>query len=65
MTVADKVVAFLDNLTRREVEEMSPTKRQKLAELCRHWAAIADPETTRQPKSGVLADLRSGAPRYE
>jgi hypothetical protein len=59
MTLATKVAALLTAISRQDVEELSPSDRQRLASLCRHVAALAEPPDT-PPKSGVLYDLKAG-----
>ncbi len=60
MTIANKVAALLVALRRKDVEELSPAERQRLADLCRHVAALADPPAGAHARSGVLHDLRTG-----
>jgi hypothetical protein len=58
MSVAGKITALFNALTREEVDAMPPIERRRFADLCRHWADLADrrPRTS-EPQSGVLADL--------
>jgi hypothetical protein len=58
--MADNVTAMLNTLTRSDVEAMPPTERRRFAELCRHWARLAERPRIDQRGSGVLADLRQG-----
>jgi hypothetical protein len=58
MSVADKAAAVLTAVRREDVNAMSPAARQRLADLCRHVAGMAEPRTV--PKSGVLGDLSAG-----
>jgi hypothetical protein len=61
MSLAHKIAALFNALTREEVDAMPPAERRRFAELCRHWADFADirprPDA---PRSGVLADLKRG-----
>ncbi len=61
MSVAQKIAALFNALTREEVDAMPPAERRRFADLCRHWANFADirPRPT-APRSGVLADLNRG-----
>lgn len=61
MSIADKITALFDVLTREEVDAMPPVARRRFADLCRHWANFAELRPRpRTPQSGVLADLRRG-----
>ena len=61
MSVADKIAALFNALTREEVDAMPPIERRRFADQCRHWADFAElrPRLLK-PKSGVLEDLRRG-----
>jgi hypothetical protein len=61
MSVADRIAALFNALTREEVDAMPPVERRRFAEQCRHWADFAElrPRLL-EPKSGVLADLKRG-----
>ena len=61
MSVADKIAALFNALTREEVDALPPARRRRFADTCRHWADFADIRPCRkEPRSGVLADLRRG-----
>jgi hypothetical protein len=60
MGIADKIAALFNVLTREEVAAMPPFERRRFADLCRHWAGLAD-LCGREPKAGILADLDRGA----
>ncbi len=61
MSVADKIAALFNALTREEVDALPPAERRRFADLCRHWADFAEIRPREQgPQSGVLADLRRG-----
>jgi hypothetical protein len=61
MSVADKIAALFNALSREEVDAMPPAARRRFADLCRHWADFAEIRPSRQePQSGVLADLKRG-----
>lgn len=57
-----KVMGLFEVVTREEVERMAPTTRLKFAQLCRHWAAVAEqpPAKAASRTPGILADLRGG-----
>ncbi len=65
MSVADKIAALFNALTREEVDAMPPVERRRFADLCRHWADFAEirPREVKsqvKSRSGVLADLGRG-----
>jgi hypothetical protein len=55
----EKTIAFLDNLTREELDRLPPAHRQKFAALCHHWWQLAE-RRREQPKAGVLSKLKDG-----
>jgi hypothetical protein len=61
MSVALKIAALFNVLTREEVDALPPAERRRFADLCRHWADFADirPRPA-APRTGVLADLKRG-----
>ena len=59
MTVATKVAVLLTAIRRQDVEELSPTERQRFASLCRYVAALAE-RPPPPPNSGVLGELKAG-----
>jgi hypothetical protein len=59
MPIVDKVSALLDALTPGDVQALPPIQRRRFADLCRHWADLADRRED-APKTGVLSDLKSG-----
>jgi hypothetical protein len=65
MPVAAKITALLSEaMSMQELDAMTPAQRQRFAALCHHWWQLAEQKKA-QPKSGVLAALRAGAPRHE
>jgi hypothetical protein len=60
MSIATKVAALLVAVRRQDVEELSPVERQRLANLCRYVASLAEPATGAPERTGVLLDLKSG-----
>jgi hypothetical protein len=65
VSVAEKVTALFDALTREEVQALPPAQRRRFADQCRHWAEIAERPQRTVPSVGVLFDLGAGAPRHE
>lgn len=67
MSVASKIVALVDAVKGdpKAFDGMRPVDRRHLADLLRYVAGLAEPPKANLPKAGVLADLRSGAPRHE
>lgn len=64
MSIVEKTIALLGVLRPEDVRALTPAQRRRFADLCHYWAEFAEPKQT-PPKNGVLADLRSGAPRHE
>jgi hypothetical protein len=63
MLIASKIVSLLGKLSRQDIDELPPIERQRFAQLCRHWAAIADrraDEHLQRQQGGVLGDLGRG-----
>lgn len=61
MSVAGKITALFNALTREEVDAMPPIERRRFADLCRHWADFAEIRPREvKPQPGVLADLGRG-----
>jgi hypothetical protein len=62
MSVANKIIALLDTMTAASLDSLPPIRRRQFADLCRHWAKIADKSKDGMtlPKVGVLADLKDG-----
>jgi hypothetical protein len=64
---ADAKIAVFE-ASRPDIEDLPPVHRRRFAELCRHWADLAEPPSpegdttpTRQvPMSGVLLELSRG-----
>jgi hypothetical protein len=67
MAVADKIIALLDTMTQASLDTLAPVRRRQFADLCRHWAHIAErPSGTQAPApERVVADApaASGAER--
>lgn len=59
MSVIEKTVALLDVLTLSDVQALPPAKRRQFADICKHWADLAE-RRFEPPKAGILSDLRQG-----
>jgi hypothetical protein len=68
MSVIEKTIALLGSLTPADVRALPPARRRLFADVCRHFASVAEPraESTDSavPRSGVLSELRAWG-RYE
>ena len=58
LAVVDKIAALFAALTPTDVRALPPAERRRLADLCRHWAGVADRPNT-EPANGVLAQLKA------
>jgi hypothetical protein len=58
MPIVERITALLDTLDSAELDRIRPTDRRAFAELCRHWAQLA--ERREAPKAGVVAELNKG-----
>jgi hypothetical protein len=56
----EKIDALMAGVTRADIQRMPPAHRQRLAQVLRHIADLADPPKTHNPDSGVLGELRDG-----
>jgi hypothetical protein len=60
MSIAAKIAALFNALTREELDAMAPAERRRFADLCRHWADLAElGRRVEPPRSGVLEALRN------
>lgn len=55
MPFAEKVAAMLEALTIADVEALPPARRRQLADLCRHWAKLAEPPAADTAPAGTDA----------
>jgi hypothetical protein len=60
LTSIEKIDALMAGVTRADIERMPPAHRQRLAQVLRYIAHLADPPKVHSPKAGVLAELRDG-----
>jgi hypothetical protein len=60
LTSIEKIDALMAGITRADIQRMPPAHRQRLAQVLRHIADLADPPKVHSPKAGVLAELRDG-----
>jgi hypothetical protein len=69
MSIARRLLDLFEGLSLRDVENLRPVDRERLAQICEHWAAVA---RGKEPEKGqrIFADakraldrLNSPAPR--
>jgi hypothetical protein len=60
LTSIEKIDALVAGVTRADIQRMPPAHRQRLAQVLRHIADLADPPRPQSPGAGVLAELRDG-----
>jgi hypothetical protein len=56
----EKIDALVAGVTKDDIQRMPPAHRQRLAQVLRYIADLADPPRVHGPKAGVLAELRDG-----
>jgi hypothetical protein len=67
MAVADKIIALLDTMTQTSLDSLPPVRRRQFADLCRHWADVAERSKALQPAGArgpvsAPADAQAGSP---
>jgi hypothetical protein len=60
LTSIAKIDALAAGVTRADIQKMPPAHRQRLAQVLRYIADLADPPEAHSPNAGVLAELRDG-----
>jgi hypothetical protein len=60
MSIATKVAALLVAVRRQDIDELSPAERERLANLCRYVASLAEPQINASPRTGDLYNLKTG-----
>ena len=55
----EKVIALLGGLRSEDLDQASPFQRQRFADLCKHWAGLAELRNE-ATKPGILGDLKNG-----
>jgi hypothetical protein len=60
----EKVIALLNTLDSTELDKLPPAHLRKFGALCHHWWQIAEMRQ-KQPKAGVLRDLKDRGGRTE
>ena len=59
MSVIEKTIALLGGLRLGDVMALPPFERRRFADICRYWAALAEPDgDDAGAKAGVLRELR-------
>jgi hypothetical protein len=73
MSLASRIVTLMSSITSFQVRALPPVERLRLVQECRRLLLLADPPplppraptdaVSRQPRSGVLAELTDGRGR--
>jgi hypothetical protein len=58
MSVIEKTIALLGGLTFADVQALPPAQRRRFADMCKHWANLAERHGDTGRKVGVLSDLQ-------
>ncbi len=59
MSVIEKTIALMGGLTPAEVLALPPAQRRRFADMCKHWAKLAERPGDSVRKIGVLSDLQA------
>jgi hypothetical protein len=59
MSVIEKTIALLGGISPADVRALPPAQRRRFADICKHWANLADRQGESARKGGVLADLQT------
>jgi hypothetical protein len=59
MSVIEKTIALLGGITPADVQALPPAQRRRFADICKHWANLAERPGDGVRKVGVLSDLQS------
>jgi hypothetical protein len=58
MSIIEKTIALLGGLRPGDVRALPPIQRRRFADMCRYWAALAEPDAGDRGRTGVLRELR-------
>jgi hypothetical protein len=58
MSVLEKTIALLGGINPADVQALPPAQRRRFADICKHWATLAERPGDSKRKSGVLSDLQ-------
>jgi hypothetical protein len=59
MSVIEKTIALMGGLSPAEVQALPPAQRRRFADMCKHWANLAERSVDTVRKVGVLSDLQT------
>lgn len=58
MNIAVKISALLLVVRQQDIDYLPPLHRERLKQLCLYIASLCEPQEMKQPRSGVLLELR-------
>jgi hypothetical protein len=59
MSVIEKTIALLGGLSPADVQALPPAQRRRFADMCKHWASLAERTGDPVRRVGVLSDLQT------
>jgi hypothetical protein len=59
MSVIEKTIALLGGISPADVQALPPAQRRRFADICKHWANLAERPGDTIRKVGVLSDLQA------
>ena len=59
MSVIEKTIALLGGINPADVQALPPVQRRRFADICKHWANLAERPGDSVRGVGVLYDLQS------
>ena len=59
MSVIEKTIALLGGINPADVQALPPAQRRRFADICKHWATLAERPRDSVRKVGVLSDLQA------
>jgi len=59
MSVIEKTIALLGGISPADVMALPPAQRRRFADICKHWAKLAERHGDSVRKGGGFADLQT------
>jgi hypothetical protein len=59
MSLIEKTIALLGGINPADVQALPPAQRRRFADICKHWASLAERSGDTVRRVGVLSDLQA------